>query len=194
MQPEDRTDVASASAGGVRPMRELADFKVSDDDPDVRGWVVRAEDGTEIGRVDDLMVDTRAMRVQALDVLAADGRHIVVPAERMIARNSEAVVVVTGYGDGSTRGTAAVIDAGEEARVTRAEEELAVGKRRVNAGTVDVHKTVETERVSTPVETRRDEVTVERRPLQGTPAEREVSASSAQPKVTDDEIRVPVVE
>jgi uncharacterized protein (TIGR02271 family) len=53
----------------------------------------------------------------------------------------------------------------EATRLVLSEEELAVGKRAVNAGEVEISKRVETERVSEPVTLRHDEVEVERRPI-----------------------------
>jgi len=68
-------DVHSAPAGTatmtapqVVPLKELKDYKVAKDDPDVRGWEVIARDGRTIGKVNDLLVDTAAMRVRYLDV------------------------------------------------------------------------------------------------------------------------------
>lgn len=52
-------------------------------------------------------------------------------------------------------------------RIPVTEEEMRVGKRTVEAGQVDVRKTVETRRVEQPVTRRREEVEVERRPIQG---------------------------
>jgi uncharacterized protein (TIGR02271 family) len=74
----------------------------------------------------------------------------------------------------------------DEARLTLSEEELDIRKRQVAAGEVGVRKTVETEHVEQQVPVVREEVTVERRP---------VSADSSQEvTVTDDEIRIPVLE
>ena len=53
----------------------------------------------------------------------------------------------------------------EATRLVLSEEELAVGKRAVNAGEVEITKRVETQRVSEPVTLRHDEVEVERRPI-----------------------------
>jgi uncharacterized protein (TIGR02271 family) len=73
-----------------------------------------------------------------------------------------------------------------EARVTRSEEELAIGKRSVQAGEAYLRKTVETERVRQEVPVTHEEVTVERRPL---------SADAATDvTISEDEIRVPVME
>lgn len=74
-------------------------------------------------------------------------------------------------------------------RLVLNEEELAVGKRKVQAGEVSVHKRVETERVQREVPVSHEEVTVERRPI--TDANR-MNAKDA--SITEDEIRIPVSE
>jgi sporulation protein YlmC with PRC-barrel domain len=72
----------------VVPLDQLDDFRVASGDPDVRGWEVVGSDGGKIGEVDELLVDTRAMKVRYLDVdLDLDdgapsgdpGRHVLVP-------------------------------------------------------------------------------------------------------------------
>jgi uncharacterized protein (TIGR02271 family) len=72
-------------------------------------------------------------------------------------------------------------------RVPVSEEELVVGKRQVQAGEVDVRKTVETEHVQRPVTRMREEVEVERRPI--TEGEEGQAA-----ELKGDEIRVPLME
>lgn len=76
------------------------------------------------------------------------------------------------------------------AYLTRSEEELAVGKRKVQAGSVDVHKHVETEHVKKKVPVTHEEVTVERQPLHGDAAR----AAASRGTIGDDEIRVPLME
>ncbi|MGI8510061.1 MAG: DUF2382 domain-containing protein [Gemmatimonadaceae bacterium] len=76
-----------------------------------------------------------------------------------------------------------------EARVTRSEEELEIGKRQVQGGEVDVHKSVETEHVSQPVTLRREEVTIERRPIRADQAGDNSASING-----DDEIRIPLTE
>ena len=73
-----------------------------------------------------------------------------------------------------------------EVRVTRSEEELAIGKRAVEAGEVGVRKTVETERVRESVPVTREEVTVERRPVE--------AGAAADVELREDTIRVPITE
>jgi len=74
----------------------------------------------------------------------------------------------------------------DESRITRSEEELAIGKRQVEAGEVAVRKTVETERVTERVPVMREEVTVERRPV--------AAADTASTEIGEDRIVVPVTE
>lgn len=70
----------------VVPLDELDDFKVADGDPDVRGWDVLSADGRKIGEVDNLLIDTAAMKVRYLEVdvdrevtNATEERHVLVP-------------------------------------------------------------------------------------------------------------------
>src|SRR5688572_24172684 len=59
---------AGAATAHIAPLKDLKDYKVSSDDPDVRGWDIIGRDGRKIGDVNDLLVDTAAMRVRYLDV------------------------------------------------------------------------------------------------------------------------------
>jgi hypothetical protein len=76
------------SGGGSRiaPLGEVDDFEVAEGFPDVRGWRVDAVDGTEIGKVHELLVDLDAMRTRYLDVrlttdvaAAPEDRDVLVP-------------------------------------------------------------------------------------------------------------------
>ena len=53
----------------------------------------------------------------------------------------------------------------EATRLVLSEEQLAVGRREVQAGEVGIHKTVETHRVHEEVPLRHEEVDIERRPI-----------------------------
>jgi uncharacterized protein (TIGR02271 family) len=77
----------------------------------------------------------------------------------------------------------------DELRVPRVEEEIRVGTREREAGTVRVRKRVRTDREQVRVPKKRQEVRVERVPL-------EEGISIPEPQIVDDgdEIRVPVVE
>lgn len=76
---------------------------------------------------------------------------------------------------------------GEARRIVRSEEELAIGKRQVQAGEVDVHKSVETEHVRKTVPVSREEVEVERRPIAA-----DTRAEDA--TIQEGDIRVPIME
>jgi uncharacterized protein (TIGR02271 family) len=77
----------------------------------------------------------------------------------------------------------------DERRLVLAREELTVGKRQTSAGEVALRKTVDTERVQERVQLRHDEVSVERHPITDASA---VGAGEVQ--ITEDEIRVPIME
>lgn len=70
----------------VVPLGQLDDFKVAEGDPDVRGWHVVSADGRKLGNVDELLIDTGAMKVRYLDVdvdnsmlAGGENRHVLVP-------------------------------------------------------------------------------------------------------------------
>ncbi|RNI23465.1 PRC-barrel domain-containing protein [Rufibacter latericius] len=71
----------------LAPLHDLKDFKVANNNLDVRGWEVIGSDGKRIGKVDDLIVDRELMKVRYLDVDVdkdrvlpdTDARHILVP-------------------------------------------------------------------------------------------------------------------
>ncbi|HEX6069110.1 MAG TPA: PRC-barrel domain-containing protein [Longimicrobiaceae bacterium] len=68
----------------ILPLDELDGFQVAEGDPDVRGWQVCDAGGERIGEVDELLVDTEALKVRYLDVelddsSVADDRHILIP-------------------------------------------------------------------------------------------------------------------
>jgi len=78
---------------------------------------------------------------------------------------------------------------GQERRLTLSEEQLAIGKRQVQAGEVELRKTVETENVRESVPLVHEEVSVERRPLSGTDATLDASSTA----FGEETIRVPLM-
>lgn len=70
----------------IAPLGEVDDFKVAEGYPDVRGWRVNAADGTEVGKVHELLVDLDSLRTRYLDVrlttevaAAPEDRDVLVP-------------------------------------------------------------------------------------------------------------------
>lgn len=81
---------------------EMRHYKVADGDPDVRGWDVKTSDGTRVGKVDTLIVDTDALKVRYLDVeldaraRAADDaeRHVMLPIGTALLDEKEDCVLL----------------------------------------------------------------------------------------------------
>jgi len=247
----------------VAALSDLDDFEVADGYPDPRGWRVLTADGTEVGKVHDLIVDTGTMRTRYLDVkldhdkLATAGTRrdddwdaLIPVGSAQLAENDDEVMlpslsttqlaalpvfehgeitrdyensVLAGVGGAAATAAAnrdyydrqhfddrrffgrqAAADVNADARntvnrdvenrdndstrrITLAEEELDISKRKVQAGEATVHKTVETEHVTRPVTLTREEVTIERRPVSGREA-LDVSIGK-----DDSEIRIPLM-
>jgi len=92
MNKDNRYDTGtmeSIDTANLMPLSRMSDFKVADNDQDVRGWKVVARDGDTIGKVDDLLIDTTANRVRYLGVdldrSLLSGRshsgHVLIPIE-----------------------------------------------------------------------------------------------------------------
>ena len=198
----------------VVPLNRLDGYAVADDDPDVRGWEVISADGIRIGAVDQLLVDTDAMKVRYLDVdlderMVAGDRHALIPIgyarleerrSRVFVDNlvSTQVTTLPAYAHGRVAddvdtdfarrfGTPpAAEDRSGRTRIVRSEEELVVDKRRTDAGEVQVHKTVETEHVRRPVHLAHEEASVARRPITE-------ASMAATPRIESGEVRVPLM-
>lgn len=215
MQQTPQTPTTNAGAR-LAPLHRLDDFKVADGEPDIRGWSVHTADGRVAGKVDDLIVDTQAMKVRYIDVELDRGalglreeRHVLVPlAEaRLDDRGDE---VRLGSATAADLARMQPLDrermeftgppprdedasrfygdrgTGDVRRMTLSEEELRVGKRMAETGEVDVRKTVETRHVSKTVPVMHEEVDIERRPIE--PG----SQAQASARIAEDEIRVPL--
>ena len=184
-----------------KPMSDVRDYEIEKGDPDPRGYTVTTSDGRTIGRVDDLIIDTAAMKVRYLVVERTDNAtatgHILVPVESVEVRSGSEQVVTnqfTGQEQAWTdrewmsrnRDRESQTHERDRDRLTRSEEELQIGKREVSRGEARIGKRVETEHVSQPVTRRREEVVVERRPVE--------AGARADASISEDEIRVPLTE
>ena len=194
--------------GNLRRLSD-ADLKVADNEPDVRGWAVVSRDGRTIGEVDDLIVDPAAMKVRYLemdpdeDVFGNGAEPIYIPiasadvdstGERVIVEGDAAAVrglVPSDFASqfsASTNTRSHASRGGDGAqRLTRAEEEVRIGKRAVEGGEVRVGKHVETEHVRDQVDVTREQIHIDRRPVTDARGAAEIGAST-------NEIRVPIVE
>jgi hypothetical protein len=87
MELDDRHGRDAAGVGPYAREREslvalntLGSWKVSDGEPDIRGWDVRTVSGRQLGSVHDLLVDPNAAEVVLVDVdLPGTDRHTFVP-------------------------------------------------------------------------------------------------------------------
>lgn len=72
MAKEDRDRVSirpDADTGGTLVhTKDLDDFKMPQDQPDPRGWDVRGADGSKVGKVEDLILDTGEHQFRYLEV------------------------------------------------------------------------------------------------------------------------------
>jgi len=64
----DNDSLRTTAAGQLVHLDDLDDFKIADGEPDIRGWDVRGADGTKVGEVEDLLIDTAAMKVRYIEV------------------------------------------------------------------------------------------------------------------------------
>ena len=87
MELDDRHGRDAAGVGPYAREREslvalstLGSWKVSDGEPDIRGWDVCTVSGRQLGSVHDLMIDPNAAEVVLVDVdLPGTDRHTFVP-------------------------------------------------------------------------------------------------------------------
>ena len=86
----------------IAPLGELDEFQVAEGDPDVRGWDVTTDGGEKVGEVDELLVDTSAMKVRYLavhldrEVARGENRRVLVPIGAARLDDAEDCVRVTG--------------------------------------------------------------------------------------------------
>ncbi|HUF68202.1 MAG TPA: PRC-barrel domain-containing protein [Longimicrobiales bacterium] len=87
----------------VARLADLDNYEVADHDPDIRGWDVISADGRKVGKVDDLFVDTAAMKVRYIGVdvdkslSAGDSRsRILVPVGHARLHESDDHVHISG--------------------------------------------------------------------------------------------------
>jgi hypothetical protein len=64
----DTDSLRTEAHGGLAHLDDLGDFKIADGEPDIRGWDVRGADGQKLGKVEDLLVDTAALKVRYIEV------------------------------------------------------------------------------------------------------------------------------
>lgn len=140
------------------------------------GATVDASDG-KIGSLVEIVTAARPGEADLLVVRQdRDGRLVRIPSNTvdLAASDADTVQLLIAQVDlpryidvvgSAAGGTPSLIDVGEHVTVRRYEEVLEPSKRSVEAGTIAIHKRVETVPAEIDVEVGRDEIAVERVPL-----------------------------
>ena len=63
-----QSDEAAARGGTLARLDELENYEVADGNADIRGWDVRTQDGRKVGTVEELIVDTAALKARYMEV------------------------------------------------------------------------------------------------------------------------------
>jgi uncharacterized protein (TIGR02271 family) len=156
------------------------EWELEHDSQDVRGWEVVDGSGQRLGTVRELIIDTDKERVASLvldsgeQVAAREvtlGDHVVRldGATGSIGTSTESMSRTSVESTSERTSPELMSERGEE-RLPIIEEELRIGKRRVETGGVRVESRVEERPVEEEVRLREERVTVERQP-----ADREVT-------------------
>ncbi|HZJ01823.1 MAG TPA: PRC-barrel domain-containing protein [Gemmatimonadaceae bacterium] len=68
MAGQKNTGTGFGQTGLMKPLGDLDNFEIAKNIPDPRGWDVMTSDGSKIGKVHELIVDTKARRTRYIDV------------------------------------------------------------------------------------------------------------------------------
>lgn len=84
--------------GKLSRMRDMRDFKIGNGEADIRGWDVRTLSGSEVGTVDDLLIDPHRGEVVMVDIDLKDSKqHVSVPIRTVqIDRTRNCIIVDSG--------------------------------------------------------------------------------------------------
>jgi uncharacterized protein (TIGR02271 family) len=203
-------------------LSELDDFRVSDEDPDPRGWSVIGRDGTVIGRVEDLIVDRDAMKVRYLDITVtaqatAGGSRARIPVGRVDLQPDQQAVVtdlspveLSAFLGGGIGGTAATDDeAVSDRTLATAGDAMSSGAAGMRSDASNVQRITRSEEelhvgtrpvqagevvVGKHVETERVTTPVQRRVEHVRIERRPVNDATGQAELREGEVRIPIME
>jgi sporulation protein YlmC with PRC-barrel domain len=96
-----RNDDASVLPGMLLHLRDMKGFVIADPVPDIRGWEVMLRDARRVGRVDDVIVDTKDLEAKYLEVKvdhevmgASEDSWVLVPISAAHIRDKDDRVVI----------------------------------------------------------------------------------------------------
>jgi hypothetical protein len=148
--------------GRLTRMKDMRDFRISNGEPDIRGWEVRTLSGAEVGEVDDLLIDSHRGEVVMIDIdLKGSNQHVNVPIRGVQLDRSRHCVIVDsgdirsaqnsiGYGDDRIADPAPLTDASPVVDTVANTRDLD-NSRAVDARPIDMRSD--------------EEVVIERRPV-----------------------------
>jgi stress response protein YsnF len=171
-------------------LKDLSGWKLAHRDQDIRGWPVRDDSGRELGKVDEMIVDTDTRHVET--VVLHNGTELPVAAldigmnEVRVDREYAARYSGTGglmshvTPEHSTTREHSTPFAGHEDRIAIPviEEHLEIGKQRVESTGARVHTEVRERPVEKEVTLRDEHVTVHRRPVDRMATEKDLEAAA----------------
>lgn len=149
----------------------LDKFELENSEQDLRGKMLCTSDGKEVGRVDDMLVNTDRERVAALRL--EDDR--VVDIDHVDIRDGKPVLLVPHE---QIPRPAADFDRNNitSKHIPIVEEKLVVGKRQVETGNVRIRTHTESTPVSETVELRDERIDVDKRAVNERVGDREANA------------------
>lgn len=144
-------------------LENLGSWELENDDQDIRGRPLVTTNGQRIGVINDLLVDKQDERVAAIRL--DDGSACGV--ECLEIHPSKVIYRKPGADAGAVANAENAKGAGGQ-RVPIVEEEVAIGKRAIEGGTIRVRTRVVKDKVSEDVKLRDEHVDVKRRELNQT--------------------------
>lgn len=101
MAGQKSTGTGFGQTGSMKPLGDLDTFEIAKNIPDPRGWDVMTSDGSKIGRVHELIVDTNARRTRYIDVSLdrkalnlANDRDVLIPiGDAQLDSSADEVVI-----------------------------------------------------------------------------------------------------
>ena len=162
-------------------LQDLSGWKLADHDQDIRGWPVKDDTGREIGRVDDMIVDTDTRHVET--VMLNNGAELPVSAldirDHSVLLDRDYAARYAGTGglmSHATTGGKPTADREGHIRIPIIEEHVEIGKRRVETTGATVHTSVEEKPVEKEVTLREERISVDRQPADRLATDKDIEA------------------
>jgi sporulation protein YlmC with PRC-barrel domain len=160
----DRRDIAGVGpdpqlTGRLSRLSATGNYRIADGEPDIRGWEVCTLAGSDIGEVDDLLIDPHRGEVVMLDIdLKGTDEHVNVPIRGVQLDRGRKCVIVD---SGDVRSAREQFAEDDDVRLRRDARDADI--RAADDGAVESAREVRYGRMADDGDT--EEVVVERRPV-----------------------------